>query len=140
MCCDYYYVHLIPLKQLAARDRRNQGDLVPVFEDGIGVDAHILLVDGQRQLERVLAQQLEPRRDGLPQRRRLAALGQLRLPLVDAGGGLGRREEDDLHFYGARHRYGCARCVTICTAPRAATSAQALVEIGLCARAGGVRH
>ena len=48
MCCDYYYVHLLPLTQLAAGDRRNQRDLVAVLEHGIVVHTHILLVDGQR--------------------------------------------------------------------------------------------
>ena len=109
MCCDYYYVHSLPLKQLAAGDRRDERDLVPVLQDRVGVDADVLLVDGQRQFQGVLAQQLEPRRDGLPQRRRLRALGQLGLPLVDAGGRFRGREEDDLDFYGvAGHLYGCA--------------------------------
>ena len=95
MCCDYYYVHLLPRKQLAAGDRRDERDLVPMLEHGIGVHTHVLLVDGQRQFQSMSAEQLEPRRDGLAQRRRLGALGQLGLPLVDAGGRLGRGEEDE---------------------------------------------
>ena len=48
MCCDYYYVHLLPLKQLAARDRRDERDLVAVLQDRIIVHGYVLLVDGQR--------------------------------------------------------------------------------------------
>ena len=125
MCCDYYYVHSLPIKQLAAGDRRDERDLVPVLQDRVGVDADVLLVDGQRQLERVLAEQLEPRRDGLPQRRRLRALGQLRLPLVDAGGRFRGGEEDDLDLYGVAGR-PLPTITLLCTAARAATSAQGL--------------